>query len=293
MNSSALEKQKTIRNLVIFTTCIIVIPWLGCWLDVQSGNPTHNQDQSLGWLLFLITPLATVLLLRLFGGDGWKDFGLNPSFKGNGKEYLFALLFHPGSMILLLLLGFAFGLTSIPQLSGTKLAIAGQAILVALIPNFIKNIFEEFAWRGYLTPKMHSAVKNQLAGHLLVGVIWFSWHLPYYLVLLPRTVLQSATSLDMGWFLALGFVGILPTSILYGELRLRTSSVWPAVLIHMSANLFFDTLASQKFFQFPNTLAEIIFAPGLFGILVILLNAVVGLWLYRNRLQNMTRNVHA
>jgi len=146
-------QKQTIRNLAIFVIGIILFPWLGCWLDVQSGNPTHNQDQSLGWLLFLITPLALVLLLRLFARDGWRDFGLKPNFKGNGKWYLFSLLFHPFSIILLLLLGAIFGATSLPDLSATKFALIRQSLLAAFIPSFIKNIFEEFAWRGYLTPK--------------------------------------------------------------------------------------------------------------------------------------------
>jgi len=286
------SNSKTIRNLIIFTISIILVPWLGVWLDFQAGNDPHDQQQSLGWLLFLITPLATLLLLRLIGKD-WKDFGLKPAFKGNGKWYLFAFLFHPASMLLLLLLGVIFGATTIPDLSATKLALIGQALLAAFIPSFFKNIFEEFAWRGYLTPKVQLLLKNQLVGHLLVGVIWFSWHLPYYLFLLPPDVLQSATSLSLGGFLALSAIGILPTAVLYGELRLRANSVWPAVLIHTSANVFFDVLATEKFFQFSSPLGGLIFAPALFGLLVIVLNGAVGLWLYRTRLQSSTEGNHA
>jgi hypothetical protein len=278
--------KHTIRNLTIFVVSIIVFPWLGCWLDIQAGNPTHNQDQSLGWLLFLVTPLAMVLLLRLFAGDGWRDFGLKPHFKGNGKWYLFTLLFHPVSMALLLLLGVACGATIIPDLSTTKFTLIGQALLTAFIPSFIKNIFEEFAWRGYLAPKMQLVVKNQLIGHVLVGIIWLTWHLPYYLVLLAPAVLQNATTLSFGLFMFMGLLGIIPTSIVYGELRALTNSVWPAVLIHVTANIFFDTLVLNKFFNFPNVAAELFFSPALFGIAVIVLNLAVGLWLYRTRLQS-------
>lgn len=287
------SQKQTIRNLIIFVVCILAIPWLGVGLDLSRGADPHDQNNSLGWLLFILTPLLVSLLLRAFAGDGWKDFGLNPAFKGNGKWYLFALLFHPISILLILLLGFVFGATSVPEISTSKFALIGQALLVMFIPSFIKNIFEEFAWRGYLAPKMQSVVQNQLVGHVLVGIIWLTWHLPYYLVLLPPATLQNATSLSFGVFMLMGLFGIIPTAIVYGELRARTNSVWPAVLIHVTANIFFDALVLQKFFSFPNPTAELIFSPTLFGIVVILLNLAVGLWLYRTRLRVAQGAEHA
>jgi hypothetical protein len=280
-----MKRSPTLRNLTIFLFCIIFFPWLGWWLDVQGGNDPHNQQQSLGWLLFIITPLATSLLLRAFAGDGWKDLGINPAFKGNGKWYLFAVLFHPISIALILLVGAVVGVTSIPDLSTAKFALIGQAILVALIPNFIKNIFEEFAWRGYLAPKVQSVIKNPLIGHVLVGIVWFTWHLPYYLVLLSPADLQKSTSLSLGVLLFMTFLGIIPTAIVYGEVRAQTNSVWPTVLIHVSANVFFDALVTLKFFSFSSNLADLIFSPALLGMVVIALNTAVGFWLYRTRMQ--------
>ncbi len=276
-------KRRTARNLSIFVTCIIAIPWLGWWLDVQRGADPHAQNGSLGWLFFILTPLAAVLLLRAFAGDGWKDFGLNPGFKNNGKWYLFAFLFHPLTMVVILFTGYLLGFIIIPDGSTARLALLGQALLAGLLPGFIKNIFEEFAWRGYLTPKIQTIIKNPLAGHTLVGIIWLTWHLPYYLVLMSPETLQKATGLNMGAFLLLGLAGIIPTAIVYGELRLWTNSVWPPVLIHTCANVFFDTLILLKVFNYSSASAEIFFAPGLYGVLVIIINLAAGLWLYRRR----------
>lgn len=289
-------KVRTIRNLVIFTFCIIAIPWLGWWLDVQRGFDSHNQDGSLGWLFFILTPLATVLLLRIFGGDGWQDFGLKPALKGNGRWYLFALLFHPLTMILIISIGAISGFMLVPDASAAKLGLLGQTILLGILPSLVKNIFEEFAWRGYLTPKVQSIIEKPLLGHVLVGIIWLSWHLPYYLVLMSPEVLQKSTGLNMPTFLLLGLLGIIPTAIVYGELRLWTNSVWPAVTIHITANVFFDTLILQKFFSYPSAASEIIFAPGLYGLIVIVINLAAGLWLYRQRSQKNLReggSIHA
>jgi len=279
------SKTRTIRNLAIFVTSIIAIPWLGWRLDVQRGFDSHQQDGSLGWLFFILTPLATALLLRAFAGDGWQDFGLKPAFKGNGKWYLFALLFHPLSMLVIILLGYVCGAISIPDTSSAKLGLVGQTILLGILPSLIKNMFEEFAWRGYLTPKVQSIIEKPLLGHALVGIIWLSWHLPYYLVLMSPDVLQKSTGLGMDTFLLLGLVGIIPTAIVYGELRLWTNSVWPALIIHVTANVFFDTLILLKFFSFSSASNEVLFAPGLYGVIVIAINTAAGVWLYRQRMQ--------
>jgi membrane protease YdiL (CAAX protease family) len=293
MNFQQNGNNMIIRNLIIFVICIVAIPWLGYGLDVSRGADSHDQNNSLGWLLFIVTPLLVSLLLRAFAGDGWKDLGINPAFKGNGKWYLFALLLHPISISLIILLGASLGTTSVPEISTAKFTLIGQAILIMFIPSFIKNIFEEFAWRGYLAPKVQSIVKNQMVGHVLVGLVWFTWHLPYYLVLLAPATLQNATTLSLGWFMFMGLLGIIPTAIVYGELRARTNSVWPAVLIHFTANVFFDALVMQKFFSFPNVTAEVVFSPALFGIVVIVLNTVVGIWLYRTRMQAIQGASHA
>lgn len=287
------NRNRTIRNLSIFTLSILALPWLGVFLDLQSGGDPHNQQQSLGWLLFLVTPLFTALLLRTFAGDGWQDFGLKPAFRGNGKWYLFALFFHPITYAISIGIGVLAGGITVPDLSATRLSLVGQAILLGLGPSVIKNIFEEFAWRGYLAPKMYAVVKNTLLGHLLVGLIWFSWHLPYYLFLLNPADLQKFTSLSAPLLIGMGYIATFPLSIIYGELRLRTQSVWPALLIHVSANVVFDALMLQKFFVITNLRNELLFAPGLSSLVGITLLFVAGFWLYFQREKDAAGGRHA
>ena len=282
------ERTRTIRNLLIFVIFSLGLPWLGWALDLGRGADPHNQQDSLGWLLFLISPMLALILLRTFGGDGWKDAGLRPHFKNNGGWYLFALLFHPISMILILLAGSLLGITTLSGFSGDKLLLLGGAILSLSLPSVFKNIFEEFAWRGYLTPKVAGLVSKPLLGHLLVGLVWFCWHLPYYLVLMSPAVMAKATALSVGALLALTFLGIFPTAILYGELRLRTDSVWPALLIHTCANVFFDAMVLQNVFSLPGVGAEVLVSPGMFSLASILLTVLAIFWLYRTNTKKET-----
>ena len=70
--------NKTIRNIVIIALFAIGGGWLGIWLNNVTGN-VMPPLQSLGALVWLVTPTLAGFLLRAIGGDGWKDagFGLN------------------------------------------------------------------------------------------------------------------------------------------------------------------------------------------------------------------------
>lgn len=236
--------------------------------------------------------LAFARLCRRWLEGFWSQASLQGKWEmGNGKWYAFALLFHPISHILLLLISLGIGLTIIPDLSSAKFALIGQAILVAVIPNLFKNIFEEFAWRGYLAPKIQSVVTRPLIGHALVGMVWFGWHLPYYLVLLDPAIMRSYTSLSLSVFLPMTLLGFIAVSIVYGEIRIRTNSVWPAVLMHVAGNVFLAALVEQKFFSTPSGIGELLVSPGWSSLISIVIFAVTGIGLYRLRRKSLRAEI--
>lgn len=225
-----LNKRRTIRNLVLFTVVVISIGFIGRGLDVRMGN---SPSESLGMLLWLVVPSVFSLLLRAFGGDGWKDFGIRPNFKGNGKFYLVALLVYPVLTLIILLIGSLAGLITFPDLSMNALGMIAQVFLVDALPQFVKNIFEETAWRGYLAPKVYALGLNDFVGHAMVGLIWGAWHIPYYLYFLDRSILEQFTTLPVTLYIPLAILVMIAWGMVYGELRLLTNSIWPAVLMHM------------------------------------------------------------
>ncbi|MFH1009361.1 MAG: CPBP family intramembrane glutamic endopeptidase [Candidatus Latescibacterota bacterium] len=230
MNIQNQSNRTTVRNLAIFIIVVLAIGWIGRGLDILMGNPA---SESLGMLLWLITPIGISLLLRAFAGDGWKDFGIKPNFKGNASWYVVALLVYPVSTACILIIGRGFGLITFPNSSLSTLGLVFQTFALGLLPQFIKNIFEEAAWRGYLAPKVYSLRLNDFVGHLIVGLVWGAWHIPYYLFFLDRAVLQNFTTLDLAAFIPLSIVVMISWGMVYGEIRLLTNSIWPAVLMHM------------------------------------------------------------
>jgi len=90
-------------------------------------------------------PLGACLLLRGFGGDGWKDFGIRFNFKGSLIGYVVSILIFPVITTLILAIGNFSGFISFPDsISGTLVSFL-PIFALALIPGFLKNIFEEFS----------------------------------------------------------------------------------------------------------------------------------------------------
>ncbi len=246
MNMHGYSNRTTVRNLMIFIIVVLASGWIGRGLDILMGS---TASESLGMGLWIIIPLGISLLLRAFAGDGWKDFGIKPNFKGNASWYVISLLIYPVLTALVLIIGNSLDLITFPNLSLNSLRLIVQAFALGILPQFIKNIFEEAAWRGYLAPKVYSLHLNDFVGHLIVGLVWGAWHIPYYLFFLDRAELQSFTTLGLAAIIPLFIVVMISWAMVYGEIRLLTNSIWPAVLMHMVEDSFLNQLFTENHIQ--------------------------------------------
>lgn len=278
MGSQNQNNKGIVRNLVIFTVVVLASGWLGYGLDRVMNNP---PAQSLGMLIWLIAPLVTILLLRAFAGDGWKDFGLRPNFKDNGVWYVVSLLIYPLVAVLVLVIGGTLGLVTFSSFS---LSLLLSVFAMGLIPAFIKNIFEEFAWRGYLAPKINSLALNDYIGHVIVGLIWGGWHLAYWLFYLGNAQIQAATAQGLATFIPTAMLGLITASIAYNEIRFLTNSVWPAVLMHTIGNALIDVLVVQGFVKITIGMGFLV-SPTHQSLLTMVFFLLVGLWLHQQRVR--------
>lgn len=273
--------NKITRNLTIFTIVTLSAGWLGIALDQVVPSPAPMQGP--GILVWLIAPVAVGLFLRAFGGDGWQDFGVSFNLRASWRWYLAALLIP--LFITLLMLGM---ILIFAPAAFSRIAPLSFADFLALVGTsfgavMVKNIFEEFAWRGYLTPRFEALNLPVPLNHLLTGVIWGGWHIPYWVHFLDRQQLQNQTPLGLTAFILVALF-ILPFhAITYGELRLLGKSVWPVWLMHNIANTISLVLLSGGVVTFDGSLG-VIFSPGTDGVVYTLLAAMVGVGLYRYRI---------
>jgi len=275
--------NKIIRNIIIFSFFTVGGGWLGIWLNGVTGN-TQPPMQSLGALVWLASPALSGFLLRALGGDGWKDSGFGLNLISGWKWYLVAILVYPLAALLTFSLAAPFGFISTngfaAQGIGAYLSIAGTMFVGSLM----KNFFEEFAWRSYLTPRLDAAKVHPILNHLITGVLWWSWHLPYYYYFLDRATLESAILTSFPVFLALGLIVLFPTSILFGELRVISKSTWTVFLLHCVINAVSMPLLMNGFIEASGATGTI-FTPTNEGILTSLLMGTAGLLLYQRRMK--------
>ena len=275
--------NKTIRNLVIFSLFTIGGGWLGIWLNQVTGN-TQPPMQSLGVLVWLMSPALVGFLLRALGRDGWKDSGFGLNLPSGWMWYFVAILVYPLAALLTFglasLLGFISADGFAAQGFGAYLSIAGMMFIGSLM----KNFFEEFAWRSYLTPRLDAAKVHPMLNHFITGVLWWSWHLPYYYYFLGRAALESAITTSIPVFLVIGFFVMFPTAILFGELRLISKSTWTVYLLHNMINAFSMPLILNGFIKVNGAMGTI-FTPTNEGIFTSLLMGAVGILLYKRRMK--------
>lgn len=276
--------NRSIRNIVIMALFTVGGGWLGIWLNTVTGN-TMPPLQSLGALVWLVSPALVGIALRAFAGDGWKDAGFGPNLPTAARAYVVVLLIYP--IITLLMMGVALAIQSInidgfiTQGFGAYLGV----LFFMLGASLMKNLFEEFAWRGYLTPRLEAAGVHPLLNHFIVGILWWSWHLPYYYYFLDRAEFSKylgGTSVTV--FLLTALFSIFPTALLFGEIRLLTKSVWPVFILHQMVNAVSLPLLLNGFITL-NGFWGHVFSPTNDGFITSIVIGLAGFWFYRHRMQ--------
>ncbi|MEI7789494.1 MAG: CPBP family intramembrane glutamic endopeptidase [Chlorobiaceae bacterium] len=279
------NNRATIGKLLIFSAVAISAGWIGLGLDLLLGA-SHSQGP--GQLLWLVMPLLTAVLLRTFTDDGWKDSGVRVKLTQNAVWYTFSLLLFPFSAALTLVIGLITGLTTVPAYSPAIGGFFLKTVFLGLLPSFVKNIFEEFAWRGYLAPRISSLGINDLAGHALAGLVWATWHVPYYLFFLDRASFTAYTSQSFTTFFPMLFAGVLAMSFVYGEILLLTHSVWPLLLLHTVSNAIGSPLLLNGLIRMAPG-AEVFVSPAPGSVISIIVYCAIGTALYRFRLGKKKR----
>ncbi len=264
---------------MIFIVVVLLCGWFGVLVDKLI--PEQPQGDTLGMGIWLISPLLATILLRSFAGDGWRDIGLLPNFKGNLKWYVIALFIYPAVTTLVLLISYVFNWM---DFSAFNLSTVLSVFLSGLLIQFVKNFFEESVWRGYLTSKLSNLKLNDFWLYLIVGGVWGAWHIPYFLVFLSESDIISVLPVNRWLFTIIGIVTMICWTVMYTEIYLMTRSIWPLVLMHMTEDALVNPLILDGYIKLAQG-KEFLVSPSA-GILTTCLYLVVG-WLLRMKRKKM------
>ncbi|MEO3889032.1 CPBP family intramembrane glutamic endopeptidase [Nonomuraea sp. B5E05] len=241
------------RSLPIFIVLAFGLSWavaLPLWFGGGLGSPLLPLLAS----AMMFTPTAAVLgvwaVTRTPAREWARQTGLTLGERGKRTGLLVLATWLGVPLLALLAMGLsaAVGLVALDldrlsllraalqargmEIPGELGTVAALQIVVAIVAgpllNAIPALGEEWGWRGWLLPRLTST-NGMLAGLLLSGAIWGVWHAPLTLLGYNYPSLSS--------WAALFFIGFcVLAGVLIGWLRLRTGSVWPAVVAHGSLN---------------------------------------------------------
>lgn len=120
------------------------------------------------------------------------------------------------------------GQDGLPYSIGIMVLLQFVNVLIGAFLNLLPALGEELGWRGWLLPKLMAY--GPVPAILVSGVLWGLWHAP--LILLGYNY-----PLAPGWLGMLMMTGMcIVVGAVFGWLRIRSQSVWPAALAHGAFN---------------------------------------------------------
>ena len=267
--------KKTLRNIILFSLVAISCGWIGVGVNQLLGEPSNLE--SLGSGIFIASPIVCMILLRLLGGDGWKDFPIKPRFKQNTRWYIFAIVVYPMVIGITLFVGKLLGWVDVSKFS---VAAYFPVFATAFLPVFIKNILEETAFRGYLTVKMEQLTKNEWLIYVVVAFVCQIWHLPYNLIFLDDAYQATFFPYSKELFVLVSFVVIAVWTIMYTEIFFLSRSLLLVVLMHSMKDALNPLISEGFTIILPD---KTLLVSPLFGLIPTLIYLAIGLYLRRIR----------
>lgn len=268
--------NQTIRNIFVFSIIVVLCGWLGVFVD--SFLTEQPEGNTLGMGIWLVLPMLTAIVLILYSKISWKEIGIKPNFNGNVRWYLISVLIFPAVTVTILVIGNAFKWIDLSELNlRTFTGVFFSTILIG----FIKNIFEETVWRGFLTSQLVKLNLTDWKIYLLVGSVWGIWHVPYYMMFLPETDMQVVLPVSRIIFTVVAILTMICWSIMFIELYRITKSIWPCVLLHTVEDSLINPLVISGFISISSG-KEIVISP-ICGVITSLLYLSVGLAIKASR----------
>ncbi len=251
MNEPApVDRANAKHALLLFAILCIVFSAVAQYLSYLGGgvNKAPFTTILVMWSPGIAALIAALAARRTLRGFGWR---LGPT-KYIGIAYALPFLYALPMYVLVWASGIGTfderplvtaARKQLPPLLGNPLGIALVLGTAGVAISMLSALGEEIGWRGFLTIEIHQRF-DYVKTSLLIGIIWAVWHWPLILW----------CGYDAGktpiWFALTCFtVATVGETFAYTYLRLRSASLWPAVVLHGSHNLFiqavFDPLTTD------------------------------------------------
>lgn len=282
-----MNKSRSMKKIGLFLGLTLVLSGIFYYLILQESSMQASGGLftlGLMWCPGISAIITQLIFEKNLRGLGWR-------MKTAWKQNLIAII------LPVIYAGVAYGIIWISGLGGfpnsetvdlirTSLNLGSVSPLTAILVYFIFNITlglvisvlsaagEEIGWRGLFVPELYKATGNFTKTALISGAVWALWHMP----LLIFSDYNTAGA--PRWFaLICFFLMVMAISIPFAWQRLKSGSMWPAILLHAAHNVFV-----QQFFTpltIPNKLTPYLIDE--FGIGLVITIGLVGFYFWRKR----------
>lgn len=247
--------QQARRGILVFIVALVATTFVSMWLRERVPWPPMATVAfpMLMSTLLSYSPAIASLIARISLRESIKDVSFRLRGDWMGQALLIAWLWPVfcglATYGLAWIAGFTrFRWTSVGSDYGTwgpenllGFSIAGRPVfqgfalrlfasLLFCFPACLQSLGEELGWRGYLLTRLFDA--KIPAPVFWNGLIWGSWHIPFFLAWGPTRNLPERRSIALLFFVA----NTIAFAYLLSYLRLKSGSIWPAVLAHASGN---------------------------------------------------------
>lgn len=235
--------KKSSVALYVFLVALFSLPWYLLMI--------HTKDLGMGRGLVVHTlmwcPTLAALSTCYLSGIAIPSLGFSwPKMRyiglGYGLPILYALLAYVPYWLSVRnsfdLPHFAKSSASVFELHTTSGALVLNIALMlgyGVISSTTSGLGEEIGWRGFLFPSLFR-LTNPMGAILISGIIWALWHY-------PGIIGSSYNSGGPLWVALVCFTWmVISGAAIFGWLRVKSGSVWPAAIAHGSHNLFIQAI---------------------------------------------------
>jgi|SRR5271165_169482 len=238
------NERKTVTGIIVFLVLLTLLS-VPLFIPILKYHTIYPYDSvwcvlGLMWCPGVAGLTTRLIFQRNLRGEGWR-WG---EWKYQWASYVIPMAY--AAVVYLPLLALGHGDYARKAHSGLSLArsihlplhsqIAGVVasivfdVTVGLVPNCMAAMGEELGWRGFLVPELAKLTSFNNVGWLS-GLVWALYHFP---VILGADYLGAKPR----WSSVLCFtLQIMSASFIYAWMRLKSGSVWTAVILHAMHNI--------------------------------------------------------
>jgi membrane protease YdiL (CAAX protease family) len=242
------------------------------------------------WVLpLMLCPSVSAIITKLIFDRNLKGLGWKPGpAKWLGLAYLLPILYGAvvyGFTWLIGQGGFtteaAAGVASelgMSNASGVQMVFVYTLLMgtIVFLRNSLPGAFgEELGWRGFLFPELQRMTSFTTAS-LIGGVVWALFHLPLILFSDYNSTAPRA------FVVVMFFISTVALTFVHNWFRARSGSVWPAVFLHASHNIFFLNVYDPLMARYP--LTDFFVTEFGVGLMVISVLMALYVWAHRSEL---------